>query len=184
MIISHLKENKPTLLKETAERDLRLQKSFLKKSVTETALFLSSIPEASALIALTKQQTNKTMTKKIITLTAACALAFGGLTYLWAGEHGGPRHHRFGNPLEHLSEKLDLTAEQKTKVEPIIEQTRPQIAAIHQEAMEKMRAVMESAGTQIRPLLNAQQQEKFDAMKKAHEDMHKAMQDMREAEKK
>ena len=49
--------------------------------------------------------------------------------------------------------------------------------------MEKMRAVMESAGAQIRPLLNAQQQEKFDAMKKAHEDMHKAMQDMREAEK-
>jgi Spy/CpxP family protein refolding chaperone len=69
--------------------------------------------------------------------------------------------------LEHLSEKLDLTAEQKTKVEPIIEQTRPQIAAIHQEAMEKMRAVMESAGAQIRPLLNAQQQEKFDAMKKS-----------------
>jgi len=56
MIISHLKENKPTLLKKTAEGDLRLQKSFLKKSVTETTLFLSSIPEASALIALTKQQ--------------------------------------------------------------------------------------------------------------------------------
>ena len=82
------------------------------------------------------------MTKKIITLTAACALACGGLTYLRADDHGGPRNHRFGNPLEHLSEKLDLTAEQKTKVEPIIEQTRPQIAAIHQEAMEKMRAVM------------------------------------------
>ena len=122
---------------------------------------------------------------------AACGLAFGGLTYLRANEadehgHGfGPNHRqRMGNPLEHLSENLNLTAEQKAKVQPIIDQTRPQIAAIHQEAMEKMKAVMESAGTQIRPLLTPQQQEKFDAMKKAHEDMHKAMKEMHDAEKK
>ena len=89
-----------------------------------------------------------------------------------------------GNPLEHLSESLNLTAEQKTKVQPIIDQAKPQIAAIHQEAMEKMKTVMESAGAQIRPLLTPQQQEKFDAMKKAHDDMHKAMQEMHNAEKK
>ena len=128
------------------------------------------------------------MTRKLITLMAACGLAFGGLTYLRAnepGEHGpGPNHHRMGNPLEHLSENLNLTPEQKAKVQPIVDQTRPQIAAIHQEAMEKMKAVMESAGAQIRPLLTPQQQEKFDAMKKAHEDMHKAMQEMHNAEKK
>ena len=116
---------------------------------------------------------------------AACALTLGGLTYLQAGEHGsGPKMHRMGNPLEHLSEKLDLTAEQKATVQPIIDQAKPQIAAIHQEAMEKMRAIMESAGAQIRPLLTPQQQEKFDAMKKAHEDMHKAMEELHEAEKK
>ena len=89
-----------------------------------------------------------------------------------------------GNPLEHLSEKLDLTADQKAKVQPIIDQAKPQIEAIHQEAMEKMRTIMESTGAQIRPLLTPQQQEKFDAMKKAHQDMHKAMQEMHEAEKK
>jgi len=116
---------------------------------------------------------------------AACGLTLGGLAYLQAGEHGpDAKHHHMGNPLEHLSEKLSLTAEQQAKVQPIIDQTKPQIAAIHQEAMEKMRAIMESAGTQIRPLLTPQQQEKFDAMKKAHEDMHKAMQEMHDAEKK
>jgi len=119
---------------------------------------------------------------------AACGLALGGLTYLQAGEHehgAGPNHHQMmGNPLEHLSGKLDLTPEQKTKVQPIIDQAKPQIAAIHQEAMEKMRVIMENAGTQIRPLLTPQQQEKFDAMKKAHEDMHKAMQEMHDAKKK
>ena len=46
------------------------------------------------------------------------------------------------------------------------------------------KAIMESAGAQIRPLLTPQQQEKFDTMKKAHEDMHKAMQEMHDAEKK
>jgi len=119
---------------------------------------------------------------------AACGLTLGGLTYLQANEpceHGrGPKHEHMGNPLEHLSESLNLTAEQKTKVQPIIDQAKPQIAAIHQEAMEKMRAIMESAGAQIRPLLTPQQQEKFDTLKKAHEDMHKAMQEMHDAEKK
>jgi Spy/CpxP family protein refolding chaperone len=135
------------------------------------------------------------MTRKLITLMAACGLALGGLTYLRANEpaaqaadpkheHGpGPRHH-MENPLEHLSDSLNLTPEQKAKVQPIIDQAKPQIAAIHQEAMEKMRAIMENAGAQIRPLLTPQQQEKFDAMKKAHEDMHKAMQEMHDAEKK
>jgi Spy/CpxP family protein refolding chaperone len=118
---------------------------------------------------------------------AACGLTLGGLTYLRANEpdeHGPGLNHHMGNPLEHLSESLNLTAEQKTKVQPIIDQAKPQIAAIHQEAMEKMKAVMESTGAQIRPLLTPQQQEKFDAMKKAHEDMHKAMQEMHNAEKK
>ena len=128
------------------------------------------------------------MTRKLITLMAACGLALGGLTYLRANEpdeHGaGPEHHRMGNPLQHLSEDLNLTAEQKAKVQPIIDQAKPQIEAIHQEAMEKMKAIMESVGAQIRPLLTAPQQEKLDAMKKAHEDMRKAMEEMHDAQSK
>ena len=132
------------------------------------------------------------MTRKLITLIAAGGLTLGGLAYLQAQdpsgpqhEHGpGPKHHHMQNPLEHLSESLNLTADQKAKVQPIIDQVKPQMAAIHQEAMEKMRAIMESTGAQIRPLLTPQQQEKYDAMKKAHEDMHKAMQEMHDAEKK
>src|SRR5256714_3217517 len=130
------------------------------------------------------------MTRKIITLTAAAALSLAGLVYLQAkepGEHGpkhdgpGP-HHMMGNPLEHLSKDLNLTDDQKTKVQPIIDQTRPQIAAIHKEAMEKMHALLESAGAQIRPLLTPQQQ-KFDATIKAHEDMRKAEQEIHDDQK-
>jgi len=88
-----------------------------------------------------------------------------------------------GNPFEHLTKELGLTDDQKTKVQPIIDQAKPQMKAIHEEAMLKMHALMESTGAQIRPMLTPEQQVKFDAMKKAHEDMRKAMQDMHAAEK-
>jgi len=133
------------------------------------------------------------MTRKLISFTAAAALSLAGLVYLQAkepGEHGpkhdgpgGPHHMMMENPLEHLSKELNLTDDQKAKVQPIIDQARPQIAAIHKEAMEKMHAVMENAGNQIRPLLTPQQQQKLDAMKKAHEDMKKAMDEMQDAQK-
>jgi Spy/CpxP family protein refolding chaperone len=133
------------------------------------------------------------MTRKIITITTAAALSLGGLLYLEAkepDEHGpkhehgpGPQHMMMANPFDHLSKELNLTDDQKAKVQPIIDQTKPQLAAIHKEAMEKMHALMESTGAQIRPLLTPTQQQKFDAMKKAHEDMRKAMEEMHDAQK-
>jgi len=127
------------------------------------------------------------MTRKIITIMTAAALSLAGLIYLEAKEpdpHGpGGPHHMMANPFDHLSKELNLTDDQKAKVQPIIDQTKPQLAAIHKEAMEKMQALMESTGAQIRPLLTPQQQQKFDAMKKAHEDMRKAMDEMHDAQK-
>ena len=133
------------------------------------------------------------MTRKLIALTTAAALTLAGLVYLQAEEPGkhGPKHDGPGgphpmmmeNPLEHLSKDLNLTDDQKAKVQPIVDQAKPQIVAIHKEAMEKMHAVMENAGNQIRPLLTPEQQTKFDAMKKAHEDMRKAHEEMENAKK-
>jgi Spy/CpxP family protein refolding chaperone len=133
------------------------------------------------------------MTRKIITLTTAAALSLAGLVYLHAQEPdkhgpkhdgpGGPHHMMMENPFDHLSKDLNLTDDQKAKVQPIIDQTKPQIAAIHKEAMEKMHAVMENVGNQIRPLLTPEQQTKLDAMKKAHEDMRKAQEAMDDAKK-
>jgi Spy/CpxP family protein refolding chaperone len=133
------------------------------------------------------------MRRRIITLSTAVGLALASLVYLQAkepGEHGpkhdgpgGPHQMMMGNPLEHLSKDLSLTDEQKTKVQPIIDQTKPQLAAIHKEAMEKMHTLLENATNQIRPLLTPAQQQKLDAMKKAHEDMRKAMEEMHDAQK-
>ncbi len=53
--------------------------------------------------------------------------------------------------------------------------------AIHQEAMQKGKAVMDNVTAQIRAILTPEQQQKLDAMKKAHEDMRKAREEMRAA---
>jgi Spy/CpxP family protein refolding chaperone len=133
------------------------------------------------------------MTRKLISLTAAAALSLASIVYLQAKEPGehGPKHehgpgpqHMMENPLDHLSKDLNLTDDQKAKVQPIIDQTKPQLAAIHKEAMEKAHALLESVGAQIRPLLTPEQQTKYDAMKKAHEDMRKAEQEMHDAKAK
>ncbi len=126
------------------------------------------------------------MKTKFLALTIAGALTLGTLVYA-EGEHGPRGHHGMGgpggmgNPLEHLTNELNLSAEQQAKVGPIVDQAKPQIKAIHEEAMQKTRAVMENAAAQIRPLLNAQQQTKFDAIKKAHEDMMSAMKELHQA---
>ena len=95
---------------------------------------------------------------------------------------GGAGHwhgHAFG--LRGITEKLDLTADQQTKVQPILDAAKPQIAAIHQEAMQKMHTVMNSTLSQIRPILTADQQSKLDAIEKAHQDMLNAKKQMHDA---
>ena len=130
----------------------------------------------------------KTNTKRnLITFAAVGAIALCG--YAFAQPHDGPggRHggaggwHGRGFALDHLTKSLDLTPEQQAKVQPLIDQARPQIAAIHKEAMQKTHAIIENTTTQIRPMLNADQQKKLDAIKKAHEDMRNAMQEMHAA---
>jgi Spy/CpxP family protein refolding chaperone len=124
------------------------------------------------------------MKRNLLTLAAAAAIALGGFAIVQAqegfGGHGGRGH---GNMLKHVTETLNLTPDQQAKVQPILDQAKPQLKAIHQEAMQKTKAVMESTMTQIRPLLNADQQKKLDDMKAAHQQMRDAMQKMHDAQK-
>jgi Spy/CpxP family protein refolding chaperone len=128
------------------------------------------------------------MNKTLIAVTASAALALGSLAVYAQGPdgarkmHGGPGGHGgWGNPLEHLTKELNLTPQQQAQVQPIVDQAKPQIQAIHQEAMQKAKAVMDSTEAQIRPLLTAEQQAKLDSIKKAHQDMHAAMKELHDA---
>jgi hypothetical protein len=123
------------------------------------------------------------MKRNVLTLVAAGAIALGGFMVVEAqpspsvGGHG----HRHGFGLQRITEKLDLTSDQQTKVQPLIDGAKPQITAIHQEAMQKTKAVMDSTLSQIRPLLNPDQQKKLDDIQKAHQDMMNAHKELRDA---
>jgi len=123
------------------------------------------------------------MKRNLLAIAAAGAIALGGFVVVQAQPGPGGRHwhggHAFG--LRGITEKLDLTADQQAKVQPILDAAKPQIAAIHQEAMQKMKTVMDSTVSQIRPLLNADQQTKLDAIQKAHQDMMNAHKELQNA---
>lgn len=99
--------------------------------------------------------------------TTSFALAHGG----HGGGHAGM--HR-DNPLEHMTETLSLTPDQQAKVQPIIDQAKPQLIAIHRDAMQKAKAVVDNAMSQIRPILTPDQQKKADEIQQAHQDMASA----------
>src|SRR5215831_2913232 len=131
----------------------------------------------------------KTNTKRnLMTFTAVGAIALGGFAFAQAPGGGGGGHGHMGwrghggeFGMEHLTKSLNLTADQQAKVQPLIDQARPQIIAIHKDAMQKTHAIIDNTMTQIRPILNADQQKKFDALQKARQDMRSAMQEMHAA---
>jgi Spy/CpxP family protein refolding chaperone len=123
------------------------------------------------------------MKRNVLTLVVAGAIALGGFVVVQAqpGPGGGGRCHGHGFGLQRITEKLNLTSDQQTKVQPIIDGAKPQIAAIHQEAMQKMKTVMDSTISQIRPLLTPDQQKKLDDIQKAHQDMMNAHKELHDA---
>jgi Spy/CpxP family protein refolding chaperone len=125
------------------------------------------------------------MKRNLLLLVAVVALVLGGLAIAFAdmeaapGGHPGWHGHGFG--LEHVSKALKLTPEQQAKVQPIVDQTRPQFIAIRRDAMQKAHTVIDQAMSQIRPLLTPEQQKKLDDLKKARDDMRKAHEELRAA---
>jgi hypothetical protein len=128
--------------------------------------------------ALARRVTKRKLLMKfrLITLIAAGAAMLATISIAQAQDQGGngPRHRKWGNALEHMTKNLDLTPEQQAK---------PQIKAARQESKEKMIAIRDNVRAQIRPLLTPAQQQRWDAIQKAREDMRKARQEMREATK-
>ncbi len=122
------------------------------------------------------------MKRKLITLTAVGALALGGFAIAQtptpptpktpsaqpAGRAGG--HERAGrggkDPFARMTERLNLTADQKAKAQPIFDAAKPEMTALHQETMQKTKAVMDKVSSQIRPLLTAEQQKTLDSQQK------------------
>lgn len=130
------------------------------------------------------------MKLRLMTLSAACVALFATAVIGQAQDPAAKNndqpnrwHHKRGNPVEHLTKALDLTPDQVAKLQPIFDQAKPQIMAARQEAKQKLQAIRENIQSQIRPILTPAQQQKFDALQKAREDMRKAHEEMRNAMK-
>ena len=125
----------------------------------------------------------QTMKRNILTVVAAGAIALGGFVIVQANPGPGGFGHGHGRAfgLRGITEQLNLISDQQTKVQPILDAAKPQLAAIHQEARQKAKGVIDSSLSQIRPLLNADQQKKLDAIQKAHQDMMNAHKELRDA---
>jgi Spy/CpxP family protein refolding chaperone len=108
------------------------------------------------------------MNLKLISFSAISALSLGGFAFAQdprgdnldeGGRRGGGNRH---GVLETMTERLNLTPEQKTKVEPIIDQTSPQIQIIRRDAEQKIKTLVDNAMAQIRPILTPEQQKMLD----------------------
>ncbi len=125
------------------------------------------------------------MKRNLLTLVTAGAIALGGFAVVNAQDetgsagHRGFRGHQFA--MQHLTKSLNLTPDQQAKVQPLLDQARPEIIAIHKDAMQKTQAIIDKTMSQVRPMLTPEQQTKFDALQKARQDMRNAMQELHAA---
>jgi hypothetical protein len=128
------------------------------------------------------QRKTENMKRNLLTLAAVGAIALGGFAIAQAEGPGMGHCRGHGFALEHLTKTLNLTADQQSKVQPIVDQARPQIIAIHKDAMQKTQTVISDAASQIRPLLNPDQQKKLDDLQKAHQNLMNAIKEMHAAQ--
>ena len=98
---------------------------------------------------------------------------------------GTMAHRSADSPEQHLqllSEKLNLTDDQKAKLKPLLEDQAQQMKAVHddptlsqEQKLAKMKSVHESLHEQINAMLTPEQQAKFKQIQREHMGKNKEM---------
>jgi Spy/CpxP family protein refolding chaperone len=73
---------------------------------------------------------------------------------------GGP-----GNRFDELSERLQLTADQKTKVQEILSDSREQLRAVRRESEPKMNEIRRQADGRLQTVLTPEQWQQFQSIR-------------------
>ena len=97
------------------------------------------------------------------------------------GRHGGGRRMpSVDDQIKHLTKQLNLSADQQTKLKPILEDQRKQMEAVHNDSslsredrLSKMQALRQSSDADIKGVLNEEQQKNFDKMRAEQHDRMK-----------
>ncbi len=101
--------------------------------------------------------------KKYGVLVFAAVVGISAATLLWAGKndacHTDPQA-KIDSRVEHMSKKLKLSDEQKTKVKDILAAQAPKMNETHQQMSE----LRDSTHKEIEAVLTPEQKQKFDKM--------------------
>jgi Spy/CpxP family protein refolding chaperone len=95
-------------------------------------------------------------------MVAGAALTFGFHPMDWEHPPGPQQMQRHW--ISHLTERLNLTADQQTKIEGILRDAGEHIRQNHREEVDKISQVMAAADAQIFPLLDDNQKAEFKKM--------------------
>jgi Spy/CpxP family protein refolding chaperone len=79
--------------------------------------------------------------------------------------HGVVRGGGQGNRLDELSERLNLTADQKVKVQEIFSDTREQLRAVRQETEPRMADIRRQADGRLQTVLTPEQWQQFQKLR-------------------
>ncbi len=96
------------------------------------------------------------------------------------GGHKMGGHHQMptvDEQLQHLTKKLNLSDDQQTKVKAVLEDQHTKMEALHNDSTTaredkfgKMRDIRQNSDTQIKAILNEDQQKKFDKIQQEQHD--------------
>jgi Spy/CpxP family protein refolding chaperone len=115
-----------------------------------------------------------------LALAFLLVFAAGAATGAFLGLHHLTHHIILGPPhsgdvpdkmREHFRRALGLTAEQESKIAPIIDATSAKLETIRVETAERVRNVMEESKRQVAPLLTPEQKKKLEKLDSEHRKM-------------
>ena len=85
--------------------------------------------------------------------------------YRGLASRGGGRDFGSRNRMDELSERLNLTPEQKTKVQEIFSDTREQLRAVRRESEPKVNEIRRQADGRLQAVLTPEQWQQFQKIK-------------------
>lgn len=117
----------------------------------------------------------RSSTKTVVIAIAVVAVAFisgvasgiflGHLNLLGRGHRGGPPGMLPHLMVRHLERRLDLTPEQRTRVEAILKRHHDRIFALTESVRPQVRQEIDAANREIEAVLTPEQRQKYEALK-------------------
>src|SRR5262245_15739973 len=107
------------------------------------------------------------MRKRLVyAAVAALAVQFAGAPMVRANEHHGDdmmmKHGEWKEErMDKLTKRLNLTADQKTKVEAALKSREEKMKAMHEDMMAKHKSIADDSDKEIEAILNDKQKAEF-----------------------